>query len=356
MSEVQDYTRQGPRLPPLLARNKALPDLFPAAESNTGHATVVTSSPVTAAAAVAPKEDSVGPPAPPLVVRGGTGSSAGALSPTSVPGAPPTFPPVPTLVGNKYLLTRPFDHSACHATHIHTGQSLLVKSLEGRVAHELVAHHALMAGCEGVRSPLEMVVSGCRRRRGWSSPPITETSTLTCGCGGGCGRPRHRGSSLRWPLLWPRVIRLDLFSGTSNYASLSSPTQTGYSSFPLIGSPEDKETTLSPLSLHHHALIFISYLIHHYALIFISHIIHHYALIFISHIIHHYALIFISYLIHHYALIFSSHIIHHHTLIFISHIHHHAPIFDLYLIHHNAPIFNLYLILHLKLSQYTETD
>ncbi|XP_042212488.1 tribbles homolog 2-like [Homarus americanus] len=150
MSEVQEYARQGPRLPLLLARHKALPDLCPAAETNTAH--------------TAHKEE-VGPPVPPVVVRGGSGTtSGGALSPTAAPGAAPTFPAVPTLVGGKYLLTRPLDHSACHATNIHTHQSLLVKTLEGRAAHDLVAHHALMGGCEGVRSPLEMVVSACRRR------------------------------------------------------------------------------------------------------------------------------------------------------------------------------------------------
>lgn len=40
----------------------------------------------------------------------------------------------------------------------------LFQTLEGRAAHDLVAHHALMAGCEGVRAPIEMVVSACRRR------------------------------------------------------------------------------------------------------------------------------------------------------------------------------------------------
>lgn len=28
----------------------------------------------------------------------------------------------------------------------------------------MVAHHALIGGCEGVRSPIEMVVTACRRR------------------------------------------------------------------------------------------------------------------------------------------------------------------------------------------------
>ncbi|XP_042866759.1 tribbles homolog 2-like [Penaeus japonicus] len=152
MNEVQEYARSGPRLPPLLARHKALPDLCPAAETNTAHT---------------PQKDDDGPPAPPVVVRGGACAAAtgsGALSPTASPGAAPTFPAVPTLVGGKYLLTRPLDHSACHATHLHTQQSLLVKTLEGRAAHDLVAHHALMAGCEGVRAPIEMVVSACRRR------------------------------------------------------------------------------------------------------------------------------------------------------------------------------------------------
>lgn len=150
MNEVQEYARHGPRLPPLLARHKALPDLCPAVETNTAHTT---------------QKDEVGPPVPSVVVRGGTGTTTGgALSPTATPGAAPTFPAVPTLVGGKYLLTRPVDHSACHATHIHTHQSLLVKTLDGRAAHDLVAHHALMGGCEGVRSPLEMVVSACRRR------------------------------------------------------------------------------------------------------------------------------------------------------------------------------------------------
>lgn len=151
MSEVQEFVRQGARLPPLHARHKALPDLCPAAETNSAH--------------TAHKEEAVGPPAPSVVVRGAAGvACGGALSPTAAPGAAPVFPSVPTLVGNKYLLTRPFDHSACHATNIHTGQSLLVKTLEGRAAHGLVAHHALMGGCEGVRSPIEMVVTACRRR------------------------------------------------------------------------------------------------------------------------------------------------------------------------------------------------
>lgn len=114
MSEVQEFVRQGARLPPLHARHKALPDLCPAAETNTAH--------------TAHKEEAVGPPAPSVVVRGAAGAACGgALSPTAAPGAAPVFPSVPTLVGNKYLLTRPFDHSACHATNIHTGQSLLVK-------------------------------------------------------------------------------------------------------------------------------------------------------------------------------------------------------------------------------------
>lgn len=39
-----------------------------------------------------------------------------------------------------------------------------LQTLEGRAAHGLVAHHALMGGCEGVRSPIEMVVTACRRR------------------------------------------------------------------------------------------------------------------------------------------------------------------------------------------------
>lgn len=151
MSEVQEFVRQGARLPPLHARHKALPDLCPAAETNSAH--------------TAHKEEAVGPPAPSVVVRGAAGvACGGALSPTAAPGAAPVFPSVPTLVGNKYLLTRPFEHSACHATNIHTGQSLLVKTLEGRAAHGLVAHHALMGGCEGVRSPIEMVVTACRRR------------------------------------------------------------------------------------------------------------------------------------------------------------------------------------------------
>ena len=124
MSEVQEYVRQGPRLL-LLARHKALHDLCPAAETNTAH----TAAAAAAAATDGHKDEAVGPPAPSVVVRGGAGASAcgGALSPTAAPGSAPAFPPVPTLVGNKYLLTRPFDHSACHATNIHTGQSLLVK-------------------------------------------------------------------------------------------------------------------------------------------------------------------------------------------------------------------------------------
>ncbi|MPC17934.1 hypothetical protein E2C01_010804 [Portunus trituberculatus] len=127
MSEVQEYVRQGPRLV-LLARHKALPDLCPAAETNTAH--TAAAAPVAAAATTeGHKDEAVGPPAPSVVVRGGAGASAcgGALSPTVAPGSAPAFPAVPTLVGNKYLLTRPFDHSACHATNIHTGQSLLVK-------------------------------------------------------------------------------------------------------------------------------------------------------------------------------------------------------------------------------------
>lgn len=114
MNEVQEYARRAPRLPPLLARLKALPDLCPAAETNSAHT---------------PQKDDDGPPAPPVVVRGGAcaATGSGALSPTASPGAAPTFPAVPTLVGGKYLLTRPLDHSACHATHLHTQQSLLVK-------------------------------------------------------------------------------------------------------------------------------------------------------------------------------------------------------------------------------------
>lgn len=165
MSEVQEYVRQGARLL-LLARHKALPDLCPAAETNTAHTAVAAAAAAAVATTDGHKDEAVGPPAPSVVVRGGAGASAcgGALSPTVAPGAAPAFPSVPTLVGDKYLLTRPFDHSACHATNIHTGQSLLVKTLEGRAAHVLVAHHALMGGCEGVRSPIEMVVTACRRR------------------------------------------------------------------------------------------------------------------------------------------------------------------------------------------------
>lgn len=112
MNEVQEYVRHGPRLLPL-ARHKALPDLCPAAETNSAHTD---------------HKVEEGPPVPQVVVRGGTGAATGgALSPTTAPGAAPTFPAVPTLVGGKYLLTRPIDHSACHATHIHTRQSLLVK-------------------------------------------------------------------------------------------------------------------------------------------------------------------------------------------------------------------------------------
>lgn len=173
MNEIQENMRHGvvgfrhgPRLEPFDSRHKTVPDLCPNEETNSTHTT--------------PKED-VSLLVAPMVPRDGaavaaavvaaaaaTGAfgatSGGALSPTTSPSSVPTFPPVPTLVAGKYLLTRPLDHSACHATHIHTRQNLLVKPLEGRAAHELVAHHALMGGCEGVRSPLEMVVSGCRRR------------------------------------------------------------------------------------------------------------------------------------------------------------------------------------------------
>lgn len=155
MNEIQEIVRRGPRLAPLMSRRKTVPDLCPATETNTAHTT--------------PKEDA-SPQVTPMVVRevtavGACGTtSSGALSPTASPGSAPTFQPLPALVGEKYLLTRPLDHSAFHATHTHTRQSLLVKTLDGRTAHELVGHHVLMGGCEGVRSPIDMVVSGCGRR------------------------------------------------------------------------------------------------------------------------------------------------------------------------------------------------
>lgn len=141
MSEVQEYVRQGARLL-LLARHKALPDLCPAAETNTAHTAVAAAAAAAAATTDGHKDEAVGPPAPSVVVRGGAGASAcgGALSPTAAPGSAPAFPAVPTLVGDKYLLTRPFDHSACHATNIHTGQSLLVK-VSRRHSDKLPARH-----------------------------------------------------------------------------------------------------------------------------------------------------------------------------------------------------------------------
>ncbi|KAL7630791.1 UNVERIFIED_CONTAM: hypothetical protein RMT77_018996 [Armadillidium vulgare] len=96
----------------------------------------------------------------------------GCLSPTSTSSSDAAaFPSEPTILADKFIILGQVDSSTSHAVRIVNHEPLHIKAVSGRTAREVCTQQALLEDTDGVRAPLEAVLSPCGRKAWLVFPP-----------------------------------------------------------------------------------------------------------------------------------------------------------------------------------------